>query len=508
MNRHNTLPRFPIDRATLPGDKFVVIFSIILVIIATLYPFNFHVTHILSFKEIIDSFNNLSFFQDQVNNILLFMPLGFALASILQRKRINLIGQAILVMLFSALLSVSVEVLQIFVPSRMPTVADIVNNSIGGLVGFLCFYLGYSSGFTFTLVNLEKSQVRKYKSKVTLFLTGYILLAFLISIFWQSTTNFNSWIFDYPLVIGNERDGNRHWEGYISQLNITDRAISQQEVSQILNNPGSWKKIKTSLLADYDFTSKNKYLDKYPDKTGNLPELIWHAKTPSNQNENRVYLSEKNWLETKAPVSKLNQRISQTSEFSLSATIGTANAEQKGPARIISISGDATHRNFTLGQNGNNLDIRLRTQITGENGADIELAVPKIFTDAKPHNIIITYSRANLQVYVDNLQNFYSFNLLDLMPKQQKIFYSALSFIPLGICLAILTSLAKRQVIFYWSSLAFGILLPSLILEGVLIAEAGKNLSWKTLLISVLFTAGTMTIFRVRASLATHGQRM
>ncbi|MBG1264428.1 hypothetical protein [Nostoc commune] len=44
---------------------------------------------------------------------------------------------------------------------------------------------------------------------------------------------------------------------------------------------------------------------------------------------------------------------------------------------------------MTLGQQRNNLDFRLRTPITGENGADLTLNIPNIFTDTNPHHIIV-----------------------------------------------------------------------------------------------------------------------
>ncbi|WP_308189038.1 hypothetical protein [Nostoc mirabile] len=123
-----------------------------------------------------------------------------------------------------------------------------------------------------------------------------------------------------------------------------------------------------------------------------------------------------------------------------------------------------------------------------------------IFTDTKPHHLIITYSRATIQVYVDNLQNFSSLNLLELIPKNQRIFYYALTFIPLGFGLTILTVLAKRRLIFSNLFIFGGILIPSLILEGILVSESGKNLSLKSLLLGMLFPEGTMLILRARAA--------
>jgi hypothetical protein len=45
-----------------------------------------------------------------------------------------------------------------------------------------------------------------------------------------------------------------------------------------------------------------------------------------------------------------------------------------------------------------------------------------------------------------------------------------------------------------------GILLPSIILEAILIRESDKSLSWENLFLGILFTAGTMLIFRMKVA--------
>jgi hypothetical protein len=37
-------------------------------------------------------------------------------------------------------------------------------------------------------------------------------------------------------------------------------------------------------------------------------------------------------------------------------------------------------------------------------------------------------------------------------------------------------------------------------LEGCLISETGKSLSWKNLVLGIVFTAGTMLLLKLRAS--------
>jgi glycopeptide antibiotics resistance protein len=499
MNRHKIFSLTSnLKKTILPGDLILVIVSILLVLLATLYPFNFSFPDSFSLSALVASFDNASFFQDQVNNILLFTPLGFGFAGLLQRIRMKASNRFLTVILMSAGLSLTVETLQVFLPSRASTPADVFNNTLGGFVGLICFYLCNSQSFIYTIIRIQNSSASRSIRKITLFFLGYILISFLMSVAWQHTTNLSNWSLNYPLVIGNERTGDRPWQGYISEISIADRAISRNEVSQVLNQESDSKTLHNSLLASYQFTSTK----SYQDITGQLPELLPHGQSFDIQDEKGVALSSSHWLKTREPVTFLNERIRETSQFTIMTTIATADTEQTGPARIISLSGDHLRRNFTLGQQGTSLDLRIRTPITGANGADTKLSIPNIFTDTRSHKIVITYSGATLQVYVDKSQNSYSLNLLDFVPKEQKIFYYGLTFIPLGLCLALLSTLAKRKLTFNkLLLLPGGILLPSLILEGILVNDSGKSLSMKSLLLGILFTSGTTLILRWRASM-------
>ena len=66
--------------------------------------------------------------------------------------------------------------------------------------------------------------------------------------------------------------------------------------------------------------------------------------------------------------------------FSLEVWIYSANNNQHGPARIVSYSLNPSYRNFTLGQEGSALIIRLRTENTNLNGTEPMLIVEHVFT--------------------------------------------------------------------------------------------------------------------------------
>ena len=214
-----------LSKLILVRSWFLVIISILVVLIATLYPFNFYFIDNFSIRKFATSFDNTTLFKDIVNNILLFIPLGFSSTAFLQKVKMKPISKIFTLIIISAGLSFTVEILQMFLPSRYPTPADIANNTIGGIIGITCFYIWHTQSFIHIFSSVKNSIVRNYVTKITLLLFGYILLLFLILIPWQNTTNLSNWNLTYPLLLGNEQTGDRPWQGYISEVAIADKAV-------------------------------------------------------------------------------------------------------------------------------------------------------------------------------------------------------------------------------------------------------------------------------------------
>lgn len=494
MNAYKIVTRSALNQLMVQWAPRIVIGSLLLVLFSTLFPFDFSFNDGFSVKAIAGSFNNSSNLSDRVVNVLLFLPLGFGFTGLLQTKRLGTTAKLATVLIVSAGLSFTVEVLQTFLPSRDPSLSDILTNSLGGFSGFLCFHRWRFQILSSLLALVKKSRDYLSIKKLSAGFIGYMALAFLISSALPSATNLRNWDLTFPLLLGNERTGDRPWQGYVSEVYIADRAISKEEVARAFYDKRLFDVIGDSLLANYQLTGKGSYRDR----TGHLPDLTWRGQPPDAQDGTGVFLSPSHWLETAAPATSMSQRICETSQFTLSTTVATTDTAQTGPARIISLSSDGSHRNFTLAQQGTHLVFRLRTPVTGENGVPPELIVPNIFTDTNPHHIVITYSGGVLQLYTDELQNSHSFDLNELGPKSYKILYYELIFIPLGSLLALIATISKGRFIFYILLMYGGVLLPSLILEGILASGSGRSISLENLLLSILIMAGTMLIFKVR----------
>ncbi|MFW6336102.1 MAG: LamG-like jellyroll fold domain-containing protein [Phycisphaeraceae bacterium] len=91
------------------------------------------------------------------------------------------------------------------------------------------------------------------------------------------------------------------------------------------------------------------------------------------------------------PASKIHAALTSTDEITLEAVFTPANLGQDGPARIVSMSEDASRRNFTLGQADADYEMRLRTTETSSNGTP-EADAGVSFVDGQSQHVIISYS--------------------------------------------------------------------------------------------------------------------
>ncbi len=89
-----------------------------------------------------------------------------------------------------------------------------------------------------------------------------------------------------------------------------------------------------------------------------------------------------------------------SNQLTLECLVTTDNLDQSGPARIISFSSDSTHRNFTLGQNGNRFAIRIRTPRTGTNAMNGEFSFGEIEA-GKPTHVIVSYFQGSVYCYIN-----------------------------------------------------------------------------------------------------------
>ena len=81
--------------------------------------------------------------------------------------------------------------------------------------------------------------------------------------------------------------------------------------------------------------------------------------------------------------------LKQSNALSLEAWVSPAMTEQTGPARIVSLSANTSFRNFTLGQDNDHFDVRLRTRKTDANGIP-STATPAGSLEARLTHVVYT----------------------------------------------------------------------------------------------------------------------
>jgi glycopeptide antibiotics resistance protein len=474
-------------------SKNIFLLGLIIVLLLTLLPFDFEDPQGNYILAIVTSFGHHTDKFDLLGNLLLFIPFGFGLAGVLEKRRLGFVKTALVVIVSSLSLSSTVEILQVFLPERASTSIDILSNTTSGFWGFLIYYLGNDRIFNifFGLSRIGKRWLN-FKWAIAIFISYLIATCFLLFSF-RDSTKLSNWDVNYPLLVGNELTADRPWKGQVSQFCIADRAASKSEVAQLLSDRTSCQSISQSLLASYQFNGNQK---QYPDLTQNLPDLISQGTPPKKKGSEGIFSNYKHWLQTEESVKLLAEKLEATSQMTLVSTIATADTNQGGPARIISLSKNPFSRNFTFGQEGNDLSFRLRTPLTKENGNEPESIVPNVFADTEFHRVAIVYDGWTIKIYVDQPRNVYKLQLspdaalfwsamsvfdktVHLNPPSMfvyKVLYYGILFIPLGILFAIVWVSYRGSLIFSLLAIACGILLPALLVEGVIASCMERSL--------------------------------
>jgi hypothetical protein len=117
--------------------------------------------------------------------------------------------------------------------------------------------------------------------------------------------------------------------------------------------------------------------------------------------KNGIQFNQKGQVISTESTSGLYQMLTEGNGLTLEVWISTYDIIQDGPARILSYSIDTHLRNFTLAQSKDKLVMRLRTEITDQNGIVPHIEVENIFGVNNFYHIIITYNFSNECVFIN-----------------------------------------------------------------------------------------------------------
>ncbi|MEC8973771.1 MAG: DUF1592 domain-containing protein [Verrucomicrobiota bacterium] len=146
------------------------------------------------------------------------------------------------------------------------------------------------------------------------------------------------------------------------------------------------------LVALYDFRLAKGNVVK--DRSGAGQPLDLKIESPKHvrRSEGALEVRGPALIRSGKPAAKVFNAVRRSGEITIEAWVRPANTRQDGPARMVTLSGNTSERNFTLGQEGDTVDVRLRTTKTSGNGAP-SLGGPKRSLASKLTHIMYTRSR-------------------------------------------------------------------------------------------------------------------
>lgn len=295
-----------------------------------------------------------------VQRLIVYVPLGLlAYAAItLRGGRAAFFGTILVV----AAVGLTIELLQSFLSKRQAFSIDFLLVLAVGVLTALAGEIaaGLAAGRRLALLQL--------------LLLGNILA---MSAIWLAHrgSDLASWDCDYPLIIGNEATSDRPWLGKLRGLAIYAHALADGEIA--------------ALASGFDASSM-------ADRTG-----LGAALTRSFGEGNELEIARPSRIEAVPDASGLCSAIKKAEAFTIEVEFASLDLDQRGPARILSMSLDPAHRNVTLGQDGRRLSLRIRNELNGENGIEQQIRTAENVISGDWQHWVARYDRGVTTLFLD-----------------------------------------------------------------------------------------------------------
>ncbi len=258
--------------------------------------------------------------RDTILNFIAFIPLGWAGA----RTSRTLIWVAA----YAFGLSLLLEVGEIFQLDRAVSVFDVMSNTAGAITGM----------FSWPIVRRALGRLADAPLRPGWITLGGVAIAGAAFVWLQAEyASLDAWSRDYPLQIGNEANQERFWCGDVQSIRIT-------AADQV------WTK------EAFDFIERQ-----------------------AEEEARRIDCVDDVWLQSATPPSELVDAVKRSGRFRIRAVARSYEPLQYGPARLVSLSVDHLRRNFTMGQEGGDLIIRVRRRWAGLQGTKPFYRVEGVF---------------------------------------------------------------------------------------------------------------------------------
>ena len=290
---------------------------------------------------------------DFAENLLLYAPLGVALWG----------RRPSTVFLVAMALSGAIELLQMWQVARYSSPYDVAANACGALIGALAWNrLAPGTALRADMPLLG----RRWVGIAAAVVVG-------LSLVWSlpvRSSALRDWKPEFALLLGNELTLDRPWAGTIGALALLPRALSAAETSVLRRGHST---IDTAVGGEALYVLAQPVV-LTAGEPRRLPDSVAREFAVASVRANA---------------------------FTVVARITPANDFQEGPARIVSFSVDPFHRNFDLGQEGRKLVLRLRTPVSGENGAEFPIESEPVLEAGREIQLLASYDGGIARIEAD-----------------------------------------------------------------------------------------------------------
>jgi hypothetical protein len=159
------------------------------------------------------------------------------------------------------------------------------------------------------------------------------------------------------------------------------------------------------LVVLYDFKETDRSVIRDRSETDDPVHLKVENPQSIRQRGGSLVIRGNTRIRSKRPPARLINAVRRSGEITVEVWIRPADTEQRGPARILTISRNSGARNFTLGQDGTKFDVRFRTTKTNRNGLPSLASTNHTASDALTHIVYTRNRMGEAKIYIDGKED-------------------------------------------------------------------------------------------------------
>jgi glycopeptide antibiotics resistance protein len=404
---------------------------------------------------------------DFLENILLFMPFGFAWACWSRRKGWGRFWGPGVALVAGAGLSFAVEFSQLFLPTREASWSDVLSNALGSLLGYSLFAIVGNRVLSFASRGEGYLERILSPRRIVAIFVVYAALGCGISAGLQRSIHLRNGQPADTLRLGTGLGGWPSWRGRIFEVNLASKALRLEQSGEATRQGSE----RAPGYVAVPFPKDSEGRVDPPPGTGLL-------------------------------ATRVVQQIQKTNQFTLKIRCAPADVSANASGVILALPDLAGPDDFDLVQHGRGLTFALRTADLGKSVRwDLQLGDP--FKTPEPREIILTYDGVNLAGYVDGRKAPRSLRLTPgaILVSRFKgvnpynvrgygILYDFLVFVPLGVLLGFAVRKPFSQPFCSRVLVASGLFLPSLLQEGILAGVSGRPFHSGNLILGICLSLG------------------